>query len=546
MRFFNTTGPVVLADHYCIPPLTRFDLDDILLLIEQKRYFVLHAPRQVGKTSYLIALAKLLNEQGKYKCLYCNIEAAQAAREDVDTAVRVILGEMSSRARDFLDDLFPSEIMVETLEKYSGVGALNEFLTRWSRHSEQPLVLFIDEIDTLIGDSLISVLRQLRGGYDKRPTTFPHSIILCGVRDVRDYRIHSSSEKAIITGGSAFNIKAKSLRMGDFVREEVELLFAQHTQETGQIFAPGTLDQIWELSQGQPWLANALGYEVCFEIKANRDRSIPITPDMIHAAKENLILRKETHLHQLADKLQEARVRRVIEPMLEGTDVADEASDDDIEYVIDLGLARRNQKAVEIANPIYREVIPRELTGVVEIDMASRFEPSWYITADGRLDMRKLLSDFQAFFREHSEHWVERFQYKEAGPQLLIQAYLQRIINGGGEIRREYGLGRRRTDLLVLWPYGENQRQKSVLELKIRYGTLDKTIQEGVQQTWYYMDRAETEDGHLIIFNRNPNTPWSEKIFTRTEVYNDTPIQIWGCSHIFGSLRNGGVHGVKG
>lgn len=528
MRFFNTTGPVVPADHYCIPPLTRFDLDDILLLIEQKRYFVLHALRQVGKTSYLIALAKLLNEQGKYKCLYCNIEAAQAAREDVDTAIRTILGEISSRARDFLDDLFPHEIRLETLERHGGTGALNEFLTLWSRHSEQPLVLFIDEIDTLIGDSLISVLRQLRGGYDKRPTAFPHSIILCGVRDVRDYRIHSSREKAIITGGSAFNIKAESLRMGDFIRAEVEQLFAQHTQETSQIFLPDTLDQLWELSQGQPWLANALGYEVCFRMKANRDRSIPITPDMVYAAKENLILRKETHLHQLADKLDEARVRRVIEPMLEGTDLEDTVSNDDIQYVIDLGLVRRSGQNAEIANPIYREVIPRQLTEITQYNLASYFEPAWYIAADGCFDMHKLLSDFQTFFRGHSEHWVERFQYKEAGPQLLIQAYLQRIINGGGEIRREYGLGRRRTDLLLIWPYGEDQRQKSVLELKIRYGNLDKTIQEGIQQTWYYMDRAETDDGHLIIFNRNPNTPWSEKIFTRTEVYNDMAIQIWG------------------
>lgn len=234
MRFFNTAGPVVPADHYCVPPLTRFDLDDILLLIAQRKYFVLHAPRQVGKTSYLIALAKYLNEQGKYKCLYCNIEAAQAAREDVDSAMRAIIGEMSSRARDFLNDLYPYEIMQEVLAEYGGQGALNEFLTRWSRHSEKPLVLFIDEIDSLVGDTLISVLRQLRGGYDKRPGAFPHSIILCGVRDVRDYRIHSSRTKEIITGGSAFNIKAQSLRMGDFNRDEVNQLIAQHTEETGQ------------------------------------------------------------------------------------------------------------------------------------------------------------------------------------------------------------------------------------------------------------------------------------------------------------------------
>ncbi|MEM7128262.1 MAG: ATP-binding protein [Chloroflexota bacterium] len=527
MRFFNTTGPIDTDDHYYIPPLTRFDLDDVLMLIDQKRYFVLHAPRQVGKTSYMLALSEYLNQQEKFRALYFNVEPAQAMRENVEAAMQVILGSLASAARDFLHDPFPNQIMGEILAE-RGPGALEEMLTRWSKHSDKPLVLFIDEIDSLIGDTLISVLRQLRAGYYKRPELFPHSIILCGVRDVRDYRIHSDQEKSVITGGSAFNIKAKSLQMGDFIQDEVKMLFEQHTKETGQIFEPGTIDYIWELTQGQPWLVNALGYEVCFDMKANRDRSVRITTDAVYEAKENLILRKETHLDQLADKLDEERVRRVIAPMLEGTELEDSVSDDDIQYVIDLGLVRRNGKKAEIANPIYQEVIPRQLTDITQINLASYFEPAWYILEDGRLDMEKLLRDFQSFFRENSEHWVERFDYKEAGPQLLMQAHLQRIINSGGQIKREYGLGRRRTDLLIIWPYGDGHVQKSVIELKIRYRKLDKTIEEGLEQTWYYMDRAETEDGHLVIFDRTPDKPWSEKIFTRTETHQGMTIRVWG------------------
>jgi hypothetical protein len=103
-----------------------------------------------------------------------------------------------------------------------------------------------------MGDTLISVLRQLRAGYPKRPKFFPQSIILCGVRDVRDYRIHSAKEKEIITGGGAFNVKAESLRLGDFKKEEVQIFFSQHTQETGQRFEPEALDRVWELTEGQP------------------------------------------------------------------------------------------------------------------------------------------------------------------------------------------------------------------------------------------------------------------------------------------------------
>lgn len=79
-RFFNTAGPVVSEDHYCLPPLTRFNLEEILSLIDHKKYFVLHAPRQTGKTSSLQALMDYINHEGKYYCLYINVELAQAAK----------------------------------------------------------------------------------------------------------------------------------------------------------------------------------------------------------------------------------------------------------------------------------------------------------------------------------------------------------------------------------------------------------------------------------------------------------------------------------
>ncbi|MEM7128271.1 MAG: hypothetical protein AAF702_18210 [Chloroflexota bacterium] len=115
MRFFTTTGPVVPKKHYCIPPLSRFDLDEILMLIGQEKYFVLHAPRQVGKTSYMLALSDYLNEQGNYKALYFNVEPAQAVRENIESAMQVILGSLASAARDFLHDPFPNEVMGQIL-----------------------------------------------------------------------------------------------------------------------------------------------------------------------------------------------------------------------------------------------------------------------------------------------------------------------------------------------------------------------------------------------------------------------------------------------
>uniref|UniRef100_UPI004055DE5F AAA family ATPase n=1 Tax=Candidatus Electrothrix sp. TaxID=2170559 RepID=UPI004055DE5F len=446
MKFFNTAGPVKSEDHYCLPPLERFDLEELLPLIDQKKYFILHAPRQTGKTSGLLALMEALNRGEKYTCLYCNVEMAQAARGDVESGIKCIVGEIASGARRYLNDRFLYDNWSALVEQWGGKNALHEALSQWTEKLDRPLVLLIDEIDSLVGDTLISVLRQLRTGYNTRPSHFPQSVILCGVRDIRDYRIHSDREKDIITGGSAFNIKAVSLRLGDFSRDETERLYRLHTETTGQVFADGVLDAVWELTEGQPWLVNALAYEVCFNMKANRDRSVTITPDMIRKAGDNLILRRETHLDQLADKLREERVQRVVGPILYGAESPENIPPDDIMYAEDLGLIKTKGK-LRIANRLYQEVIPRELTFSTQLTISQ--ESAWYVNPTGTLDIEKLMAAFQEFFREHSEHWVERFQYKEAGPQLLLQAFLQRIINSGGRVEREYGLGRKRTDLLL-------------------------------------------------------------------------------------------------
>ena len=540
MRFFNTAGPVVPDLHYFVPPLERLDAGEFLTLIRQRKYFVLHAPRQTGKTSALLALRDELNAGDEFRCVYVNVEGGQSAREDVGAGLRAILSALARGARETLDDLFVAEIWLGILDAAGPHDALRETLARWAASEAKPIVLMIDEIDALIGDTLLAVLRQLRSGYPERPGRFPQSVILCGVRDVRDYRIRTSAGNAIIAGGSAFNVRAESLRLGDFSSREVEFLLDQHSRETGQAFTGEARNAIGELTRGQPWLVNALAYEACFKNRAGRDRDRAITGDAIHDAREQLILRRETHLDQLADKLREERVRRVVEPLLSGAEAADSIAPDDLQYVRDLGLVTRN-RPVAIANPIYREVIPRDLTYTTQ-EMSIHHDPAWYAGDDGALRVGDLLASFQAFFREHSEHWVERFQYKEAGPQLLLQAFLQRIVNGGGRIEREYGLGRMRTDLLLLWPLrgthaqasapapaGEGRvTQKVVIECKVLHRGLDRTLREGLAQTRAYMDRSGAAEGHLVVFDRTEGRTWDEKIFRRNEAEGGVPITVWG------------------
>lgn len=366
MKFFNTGGPVVSKDHYMIDPLSRVDLNKVLRLIDQKKYFVLHAPRQTGKTSLLKALMTHINNEGRYTCLYVNVEVGQAARENVQDAMQSILGMMATQTALYLGDRWLKDNLVKLQKIESPQIMLYRAWSEWCKALDQPLVLFIDEIDALVGDTLISVLRQLRTGYADRPKGFPQSVILCGVRDVRDYRIYTASEKAPSTGGSVFNVKAESIRLGNFSQVETEALLQQHTDTTCQIFDAQARQSLFHFTKGQPWLVNALAHEVTEKMDANRDRSVVITAPMIAQAKENLILRRETHLDQLVDKLKETRVHRVIAPILAGAAILIDVSTDDIEYTYDLGLIEIRPQ-IRIANPIYQELISHELAQPIQV-----------------------------------------------------------------------------------------------------------------------------------------------------------------------------------
>ena len=197
MRYFNTAGAISPDIHYRIPPLERMDLKDMLLLLRQRKYFVVQAPRQTGKTTMLLGLRDLLNSgtEGAYRCLYMNVAAAQASGEHAERAMRAILSHLACAARVTPGDELPAQLWPEIWAQAGPDGALQGILTRWAQTDPRPLVLMIDEIDALLGDTLLSVLRQLRAGYESRPGRFPQSIILCGVRD---YRVHSAAQQAVM------------------------------------------------------------------------------------------------------------------------------------------------------------------------------------------------------------------------------------------------------------------------------------------------------------------------------------------------------------
>lgn len=352
-RFFNTSGPNNPADSYTLPVATR--LPELRGLVDQRLYFVLHAPRQVGKTTTLLTLAQELTSEGSYAAVLLSMEQGASFGSDPGAAELAILSSWRGNALAWL----PAELQPPPWPDVPPGDRIKTALATWARAVPRPLVIFLDEIDALRDDALISVLRQIRAGFPNRPQHFPWSLALIGLRDVRDYKVASGSDSRLGTS-SPFNIKAESLTLRNFTPQEVAELYAQHTAETGQAFLPDAIDLAYDLTRGQPWLVNALARQLMEVLVPDRTRAI--TKDDVNEAKEVLIRRQDTHLDSLVDRLREPRVRSILEPMLAG-DVLGDVPEDDVRFVLDLGLCRMDPSGgLEVANPIYREIIVRELS----------------------------------------------------------------------------------------------------------------------------------------------------------------------------------------
>jgi hypothetical protein len=208
----------------------------------------------------------------------------------------------------------------------------------------------------------------------------------------------------------------------------------------------------------------------------------------------------------LLDKLRQPRVQRVIAPIIAGGKIdADPTFDDDVSYVRDLGLIAIDEP-IRVANPIYREVIVRALGSAVESVVADR--PQRFLTPDGRIDFAELLRGFMDFWVENGEVLTKRADYHEVAAQLVSMAYINRIVNGGGDVDREYGVGRGRIDLLVRKPYtsddGRREVQREALELKVWRPTRKDPLPIGLKQLDEYLDRLGLDTGTLVIFDRRP------------------------------------------
>ncbi len=519
-KYFNTAGPCFEKNHYIVPILER-NLE-IMSLIHRGQYFILHAARQTGKTTLIKTFVNKINSDKDYYALYCSLESVQTF-VDTEIGIKQIFSVIKKSLK-YSKIPFKEKFGIDTKDETTST-LINVALSDFCIEIDKPLIIFFDEIDGLENGTLITFLRQLRDGYVNLPEIpFVQSVALVGMRDVRDYKSNIREGRHTLGSKSPFNIIEKTFTLDNFTKDQIIHLYEQHTNVTGQIFEKTAIEYITNQTCGQPWLVNAVAKEIIEEILKN-DYLKPITKQLAKQAIQNIIMRRDTHIDSLLDKLKEKRVQEIIEPIIITIEKKDkhtiDFTGDDLQYCKDLGLIKEVNNVLKPANPIYAEVIIRELSHNSQFDLQNKIKNVW-IDKTGKIDIDGLLKSFQVFWRENSDIWVGKYQYKEAAPHLIMQAFLQRIINGKGAVLREFAYAKKRIDLCVVY-----SKNKYPIELKMHYGK--NTISDGLEQLSEYMDGFGEKTGWLIIFDRRKTITWDEKIYWKTKKYDNKIINIVGC-----------------
>ncbi|MDR1079848.1 MAG: ATP-binding protein [Deltaproteobacteria bacterium] len=574
-KYFNIAGVCNPSKHYMLPALAR--LPDVSKMIEGEYYFVLHAPRQSGKTTCLIELTERINSEGRYYAINCSLSSLQNI-EETDLAMSTVVDQIDTALRSSGVAKLKNLAFSFSKEPYMNrpTAKVRTMLNDICLSLDKELVVFFDEADCLHENPLITFLTQIRDGYLYRynfpETVFPRAMALVGMRNIRDYRhrVRPDDQSALLA--SPFNVTTESFSLANFSKEEIESLYGQHTADTGQIFAGDAVERAWYWTEGQPWLVNAVARHVIVD-QFKDDCSRIVTANEIDVAVHDMMLQNVTHFDSIANRLREPRVRRVIESVIVGAEsFPNGVSSDDAGYVVDLGILQADSAREHYwpANPVYTEVIARCMSRAIQKEIPKDFTNKWM---DGTsIDMNGLLKEFQTYWRKNSQALKKKSKFRnhvlvnirdaleyltpkngrdknkenndkiltevtdeladnirndltnlanEAFVHLVMFAFLQRVLNGGAVINRDFGLLNKRCDIVV-----EYNGLLYPLEIKIKD---NKTLKKSYEQLYGYMDISGSPVGWLVVFDRDLNKSWKKKIFRRKIDYKGKTIRVIGC-----------------
>ncbi len=493
-RRFNTAGPNDPARHLTVSVLNR--IPGVRALIDEGSYFVLHAPRQWGKTTALLDLAATLNREGAHVAAVLSLEPG-AAFTDAGAAELAILDSWRYDLAAYL----PADVKLPRWPEAPPGNRIGAALSAWAQEAPRPLVVLLDAIDALSPEVRASVVRQIRAGKPRSPRAFPWSL---GVAS-----LHGPQGEDAAAAGSV-SIECDVIALPPFGREDVGVIFGNVAEATGAELLSGAVDRAFELTQGHPFLVSALAQRLADQAHGQKR---PIMASDVDKARDALLDKRGGYLDVLEGRIKEARLRAVLEQITAG--VTRGLPGEDVRAVIELGVVRRTSDGrLVIANPIFLGLVTRCLPGSSR-SIFPADQPPW-VGPDGRLDPPKLLEAFLDFWRRHGEELFSTAPYSELSP-LVLTAFLHRVVTSGGMIEREYALGRGRMDVCI-----RQGGEALAMVVKVRRDREPDPVPEGIEQVEDALDRLGIDVGWLVIFDRRPGLPpVSQRLASSKETTED-------------------------
>ncbi len=261
MRRFHSYGPVDNEQHFCLPRQELIERCTTQLVGHPEKgghYFTIWAPRQTGKTWLMRQVKQKIPTRYADRFVVCDFSLGRLRGMEFSPSKE---SEKSGLPQAF------SEVLQSELLGKPAMKSWKDFYEVFSRDGglwDRPLILLIDEVDTIPSALIDLMVAQFRELNLRRETNWLHGLALIGVRAV----LGVESQR-----GSPFNVQ-RSLHVPNLTVEEVNDLYQQYQDESGQQIAPAVVNQVYESTCGQPGLVSWFGELLTEKYNPGQDKTI--------------------------------------------------------------------------------------------------------------------------------------------------------------------------------------------------------------------------------------------------------------------------------
>jgi len=510
-RKFCAGGPVPKEGYYVLRD--RPEIEEIVDKVEEGRYFVIYAPRQVGKTSLIQEVVQKLADGTEYLPLYLTFQdfgRKMNEEEFYQQLARILLKEISVALQEKGDrESHRPEVEIGECRSEWAFTELLEIL-----HEQLPhhLCLFIDEFEDIPQDVLDGFLRTLRGIYLRKQRDENYNVL----HSVGVIGVHSISQMTFARTSSPFNIH-ESISISNFTTEQVRELLTQYSEETGEVFTEEVIEFIASKTGGQPYLVNLVAKILTTEIKPYTE-SRPITiSDTENAYMKMLTMRGNTNFDSIVKRIRNEKYKDRLLRIIYRENVEYNPRDEVIEDLVTFGIVKEQQNYCVISSPAYSTLIIDCYKPCINGDIHEYFPEGYQplFDSEGFIKPHPVIENFQYFLPQVDP----KFYFPEGTPLEIVPHYfllsqfniLSRHL--GGHARAEVHQGHKRMDIVVF----EKGGRKTVIECKIWRGVAYQ--QEAREQIVDYLVHEGLSLGYLVFFAQSQKASYS---FSKVEVFGKT------------------------